>query len=456
MDAVSLMPPIQAPVVTGQEWHEAPAPVPVADHTDTCRKALMAGDGALLLITSLLATALTHGTSLAFALLLTATLLFIPALARLDLYPGFGLMRAERLRRRWMAALIWFPLLALATWQMQLAPAVALISGVLFASLSPLSEDIIRKRLIAGKRWGKPALMRGPERIVADLIRSLGQNPQLGLLPIRGQADLRAGEIVTTAILAPGTLINPADDLMQALYVLDKGGILHPLHHPEHWLARLVGHITPVNPRLAPWRALKRSIDLLVGSIALIIALPLMAITATIIYVADPGPVFYGQYRRGLNGKAIRIWKLRSMYQDSEQRLETLLREDLDVATEWQARYKLKCDPRIIKGIGHFIRKFSIDELPQLVSVLQGQLSLVGPRVFVDYDLKSYSAEDLRLRQNVLPGLTGLWQVAVRSAGDNRDKPDYDTAYVKNWSLWDDIDILYRTVDVVLTGHGAV
>lgn len=456
MDAVSLMSPVPAPVVTGQGRHEAPAPVPVADHTDICRNALIAGDGALLLITSFLATALTHGTSLAFALLLTATLLFIPVLARLDLYPGFGLMRAERLRRRWMAALIWFPLLALAAWQMQMSPAAALICGVLFASLSPLGEDIIRKKLIAGKRWGKPALIRGPERTVADVIRSLGQNPQLGLLPIRGQADLRAGEIVTTAILVPSTLINPEDDLMQTLYVLDKGGILHPLHHPEHWLARLVGHITPVNPRLAPWRALKRSIDLLVGSIALVIALPLMAITATIIYIADPGPVFYGQYRRGLNGKAIRIWKLRSMYQDSEKRLETLLREDLDVATEWQARYKLKCDPRIIKGIGHFIRKFSIDELPQLVSVLQGQLSLVGPRVFVDYDLKSYSAEDLRLRQNVLPGLTGLWQVAVRSAGDNRDKPDYDTAYVKNWSLWNDVDILYRTIDVVLTGHGAV
>lgn len=456
MDAVFFMPPAPTLAVAGQERHEGPAPAPVADHTNTCRKALIAADAVLLLVTSLLAILLTHETSLAFALLLPPTLLLIPVLARLDFYPGFGLMRAERLRRRCMAALIWFPLLALAAWQVQISPTAALISGVLFASLSPLSEDIIRKKLIAGKRWGKPALVHGPERAVADIIRNLGQNPQLGLLPIRSPAGLQSGESVTTAILAPGTLINPDDDLMQALYVLDKGGILHPLRHPEHWLARLVGHITPANQRLAPWRVLKRGIDLLVGSIALIFALPLMAITATIIYIADPGPVFYSQYRQGINGKAIRIWKLRSMYQDSEQRLKTLLCEDLDVATEWQARHKLKCDPRIIKGIGHFIRKFSIDELPQLVSVLQGQLSLVGPRVFVDYDLKSYAAEDLRLRQNVLPGLTGLWQVAVRSAGDNRDKPDYDTAYVRNWSLWDDIDILYRTIDVVLTGRGAV
>jgi lipopolysaccharide/colanic/teichoic acid biosynthesis glycosyltransferase len=379
MDAVSLMPPAPAPAATGRERREAPVLVPAADHTALCRKALMASDAVLMLFTSLLGIVLVHGSSLAFALLLTGSLLLIPVLARLDLYPGFGLMRAERLRRRVIASLIWFPLLALVAWQIHLSPAAALLSGVLFAHLSPLSEDLTRKTLIAAKSWGKPALIHGPERAAAEIIRTLGQNPQLGLLPIRNPADLVAGTSVTTAILAPGTLINPENDRMSALYVLNKGGILHPLQHPEHWLARLIGHMTPVNPRLAPWQVLKRTLDLLVGSMALLIALPLMAIAAAFIYMADPGPVFYGQYRRGLHGKAIRIWKLRSMYQDSEQRLKTLLQEDTDVATEWQTRHKLKYDPRIIKGVGHFIRKFSIDELPQLVSVLQGQLSLVGP-----------------------------------------------------------------------------
>ena len=144
------------------------------------------------------------------------------------------------------------------------------------------------------------------------------------------------------------------------------------------------------------------------------------------------------------------------MYQDSDARLQQLLNSDADAAARWASHFKLKTDPRILPFIGGFIRLFSIDELPQLINVLKGEMSLIGPRIFVDYDLEVYTPSLLQVRQSVLAGITGLWQVSVRSDGDNADKVRYDTAYVRSWSLWQDIDILYRTVGAVLTGRGAV
>ena len=210
------------------------------------------------------------------------------------------------------------------------------------------------------------------------------------------------------------------------------------------------------HPRQAPWKQIKRGIDLSVGLIALILALPIMATAALFIYLKDPGPVFYAQTRRGLNGEPIRILKLRSMYKDSQAQLEKLLATDPDAAAEWYAHYKLSHDPRVLPGVGQFIRKYSIDELPQILSVLRGDLSLVGPRVFVDYDLAVFTPPELALRQSVLPGLTGLWQISVRSKGSNSDKVLYDLDYVRNWSLWQDLCILIKTIGVVIEGRGAV
>jgi lipopolysaccharide/colanic/teichoic acid biosynthesis glycosyltransferase len=209
------------------------------------------------------------------------------------------------------------------------------------------------------------------------------------------------------------------------------------------------------SPMSHPWRGLKRILDISFGLLAFVLALPVMAVAAALICMVDPGPVLYGQMRRGLHGQPLKIWKLRSMYQDSQPRLDRILQEDPAAAAEWATRFKLSKDPRILPVVGCFIRKFSLDELPQLWNVIRGDLSLVGPRVFVDYDLDVYSPEALRLRQSVMAGLTGLWQVSVRSDGDNRDKVRYDSAYVRNWSFWMDLDILYRTVGVVLTGRGA-
>ncbi len=438
-----------------------PLPTSLKNQSRIAGRVLRLTDGIMLTVASgtsaALLNSLTGATTNWMSLVIqtAAALLLLFPLASLDLYPGFGVMRAERLRRRFLLSLIAFPLMALCAPAIGLSHASPLITGLLFMALSPLTEDWARSWLIRTQRWGKAALVSGSEPTAASIAHTLKQNLHLGLLPVRSPKDLPAGEKLDTAILAPGTALSPTYDVLPHLYVLEDGGILHPLQQPTPWLARLAGNIVPANPRQSPWRLMKRMIDLAVGSIALLLALPLIVLAAAFIYARDPGPVFYSQMRRGLAGKPIRIWKLRSMYKDSQQRLEKLLAEDPDAAAEWHSRYKLRRDPRILPGIGAFIRTFSIDELPQLFAVLRGELSLVGPRVFVDYDLDIYNGDALRLRQSVMPGLTGLWQVAVRSTGDNSDKPLYDIAYVRNWSIWSDIDILYRTIDVVITGRGA-
>jgi lipopolysaccharide/colanic/teichoic acid biosynthesis glycosyltransferase len=122
---------------------------------------------------------------------------------------------------------------------------------------------------------------------------------------------------------------------------------------------------------------------------------------------------------------------------------------------EWQTRYKLRDDPRLIPVVGRLFRRFSIDELPQLWTVLKGEMSLVGPRPFPDYHLREFPPAFVELRQRVRPGITGLWQIAVRSDGGTSEQEAYDSYYIRNWSVWMDLYILSRTLAAVVSGRGA-
>ncbi|MGH7880387.1 MAG: sugar transferase, partial [Candidatus Binataceae bacterium] len=165
---------------------------------------------------------------------------------------------------------------------------------------------------------------------------------------------------------------------------------------------------------------------------------------------------FYSQERRGLGGRSIRVWKLRTMHRDAEERLKTHLAADPAEHAEWFAAFKLRNDPRVVPLIGPLLRRFSIDELPQLWSVVKGEMSLVGPRPFPDYHLEQLTSEHRQSRKDVRPGLTGLWQVMVRSDGGMLEQQHYDLYYVRNWSIWLDLYVMGRTVVKVLSGRGAV
>lgn len=199
-------------------------------------------------------------------------------------------------------------------------------------------------------------------------------------------------------------------------------------------------------------RVLKRTFDI-VGSLSIICALsPLLAFIAYKVK-SDKGPAIYGHERIGKNGKPFKCLKFRSMVINSKEVLEELLQSDPQAKAEWDATFKLKDDPRVT-SIGKFLRKTSLDELPQLFNVLRGEMSLVGPRPIINAELERYSEEvDYYLLGK--PGMTGLWQVSGRSDVDYETRVYLDAWYVKNWSMWNDIAILFKTIGVVVKKDGA-
>jgi len=161
------------------------------------------------------------------------------------------------------------------------------------------------------------------------------------------------------------------------------------------------------------------------------------------------------QEREGLRGRRIRVWKIRTMVPNAEAVLDRYLAENEDATAEWASHMKLRNDPRVVPGVGRLLRRLSIDEFPQLWNVLKGEMSLVGPRPFPHYHLEQFPEDFRNLRRQVIPGMTGLWQITCRSEGDLREQEQTDSYYIRNWSLWLDLWVLLRTAGVVLNGRGA-
>jgi Undecaprenyl-phosphate galactose phosphotransferase WbaP len=199
-------------------------------------------------------------------------------------------------------------------------------------------------------------------------------------------------------------------------------------------------------------RACKRSFDIVVSALLLLLLSPLFAVLMYKI-TRDGGSPFYGHGRIGKGGRKFDCYKFRSMILNSQQVLQEVLRTDPQARAEWERDFKLKNDPRIT-AVGHFLRRTSLDELPQLWNVLKGDMSLVGPRPIVQAELERYK-KDVGFYLLDKPGMTGLWQISGRNDVDYKTRVYFDSWYVKNWSLWTDIVILFKTVTVVLRRDGA-
>ncbi|NBO19625.1 MAG: undecaprenyl-phosphate galactose phosphotransferase WbaP [Proteobacteria bacterium] len=197
---------------------------------------------------------------------------------------------------------------------------------------------------------------------------------------------------------------------------------------------------------------IKRAFDILVSGTALLLASPLMLVLAAMTK-RDGGPVFFGHKRLGGNGKYFYCLKFRSMIVNSQEVLEKHLAANPEARAEWEADQKLKHDPRITK-VGQFLRSTSLDELPQLINVLRGEMSLVGPRPIVTDEVAKYEY-DIAHYYRVRPGITGLWQVSGRNDVSYAQRVQMDSWYVRNWSLWHDIAIMCKTVPALLQRKGA-
>lgn len=196
----------------------------------------------------------------------------------------------------------------------------------------------------------------------------------------------------------------------------------------------------------------KRVFDV-VGALGLIVLfLPLMAVVYALIRL-DGGPAVFAHARVGANGRRLKVLKFRTMVQDADTVLAELLARDAAARAEWERDFKLQNDPRIT-GVGRFLRRSSLDELPQLFNVLAGSMSLVGPRPIVHAEVSRYGAA-IADYYRCKPGLTGLWQVSGRNDVSYAERVALDSLYVRSWSFWADIWLMFRTVGVVINRSGA-
>lgn len=197
----------------------------------------------------------------------------------------------------------------------------------------------------------------------------------------------------------------------------------------------------------------KRILEITLSFLGMIFAFVPGIFLAVLVKLSSRGPVFYRAKRLGKGGKTIHVLKFRTMYQDADAKLEQLLAENPELQAEWEKKFKLDKDPRVTK-IGHFMRKTSLDELPQFINVIKGEMALIGPRPIVEKEVKYYG-EDYKVFSSVKPGITGLWQVSGRSDVDYADRVALDVFYVNNWSIWMDLYIFVATFNAVLFRRGA-
>lgn len=213
---------------------------------------------------------------------------------------------------------------------------------------------------------------------------------------------------------------------------------------------------TPLDRQRATRVAKEQWLLLLNQAIALVLVMlisPVLLVVAWMIWRRDGAPIFFGHYRVGRDGKLFKCLKFRTMLRNSEQALADLLRDDPVARAEWDRDQKLTNDPRITP-VGDFLRRTSLDELPQLFNVLRGEMSLVGPRPVTFGELARYGSARWHYL-SVRPGITGLWQVSGRNNTTYEERVSLDRNYVEQRSLWLDASILFRTVAVVVTKDGA-
>jgi Undecaprenyl-phosphate galactose phosphotransferase WbaP len=341
---------------------------------------------------------------------------------------------------------------------------------------------LLRKRLIARGVCGQPVVILGAGKTGSLVARTLQQEYDLGFVPVGVLDDdplkwgttvegipvvgplssVRAfeGQAKVVLVAMPGMNRERLAELVQSLsfpniiLIPDLFGI-QSLWITSRDLGGILGLEVRKNLLVPSNRLLKRILDLAIALPVFLLAAPFVAACAGCIKLLSPGPAFFRQEREGRAGKRITVCKLRTMYPRAERLLQEYLDSHPEEKASWFEYYKLKKDPRILPGLGWFLRRYSLDELPQLWNVLRGEMSLVGPRPFPYYHLGSFPDAFRALRASVTPGLTGLWQVSERSDGNLRVQEMEDTYYIRNWSLWLDIYILLRTAQTLVRPSGA-
>ncbi|HRE40247.1 MAG TPA: sugar transferase [Ignavibacteria bacterium] len=203
------------------------------------------------------------------------------------------------------------------------------------------------------------------------------------------------------------------------------------------------------------YKFIKLILDKIFSVLFLFLLSPIFILTVLLIQIYSPGKIYYSHKRIGKNGKLFNLYKLRTMYQDSDKILNEYLNLNADAKDEWEKFYCLKNDPRVIKPFGSIARKYSIDEFPQFINVIKGDLSLIGPRPITESEIKYFPTSFINVRHTIKPGITGLWQINGRSDLSMNEKIHFDMAYINNLSFNMDLKILLITPIAVIKAKGA-
>ncbi len=415
------------------------------------------------------------------------SLLLIPVwwigAAAIGLLPSWGLGMVEEMRRIQILLFSVFALGGLAYffgrghfYPSRLAYAVA---WILAAGGLPLARSFLKWMLARARAWGCPVVLYGSRSTIEAVALAFIGHPEIGYrpigvfsddvpvggklagLPVWGGAEgfTRRAEVAVAPIsLARNRPLMEVFDRTLSGY---RQVHLLPGMNEDLLLwgqPRTLGEIVSLEVThnlLNPFaRVTKRTMDLAISLALLPAWLPLGILISFAIWMSGGGNPFFWQERLGYRGRPFRPLKFRSMVSDAESVLKKALSDNPALKAEWDSRQKLRHDPRTTP-MGRFLRRWSLDELPQMWNVLAGQMSLVGPRPLPEDHFRMLHETTRTLRSRVRPGLTGLWQVSGRSDAGNEGLERWDAYYVRNWSIWLDLVILIRTLRAVLTGRGA-
>ena len=416
--------------------------------------------------------------------------IYIPAILAVfyaaDLYPGIMNSPAEDVKRLSICTFFCFFGIALSIFvedaDDKVAIAIALVLAVPFATiLLPGMREAVRRFFGLFKFWGLPAVVYCSGKSGDVLVERFLKNPHLGYRPalIVNDSIKAKGKAADDFMGVP--VLPPSEELFEAIkkrrikvailsgyksdlaeikkffrYTIVISDQLNTLMSGAPHLRDIAGivafsstnYLTKIQAHVA-----KRAFDLAIIIFSLPLILPISLIVALLVKITSPGPILYGHKRVGFNGKEFKCWKFRSMYIDADKQLKKILAENPKLRKQWEKDRKLENDPRVTP-FGKFIRKTSLDELPQLINIFVGEMSFVGPRPVMQDELERYGKKaDYIL--SVLPGLSGMWQTSGRSDTAYEDRVVLDAYYIQNWSIWLDIWILIKTVWVVLAGKGA-
>jgi len=367
----------------------------------------------------------------------------------------------------------------------QYSRAVIVVSWALSLVLFPSFRLIVRKFFVKTNLWKKKVVILGTGEMAKSAAQEIIKNPVMGYEIVGFLTDDKKrigknlggykilGEIHQLEKLAPRlgikdiiialpkssqqeliSMMRQCEKKGETIRIIPSMGNLFTIGVEIENIGDILS-LSVARNLIKPWNIfLKSAFEFTLAIFLSVLFLPVFLATALAIKVSSPGPAIYVQERLGKRNKIFKFYKFRSMFVDSDTRLEAYLRKNPNAQKEWEKYQKIrKNDPRVT-GVGKFIRKFSIDELPQLINFFKGEMNLVGPRPYLPREKKKIG-RSYEIISQIKPGITGLWQVRGRNILTFKERLLNDEYYVRNWSLWLDIVILVKTVNVFITRQGA-